>query len=222
MIARHLALAVGLLLGVAAPLAAWAQSPPATLVQPPPAPTPGTPPAATPGPAAQAPSPDRPTLVAKPGDPADMDEVTLPEKAVLILGGRSTWDAALPNLRAAFARIEAELAKAGIAPAGRPIAMFLQSTDDDFRFDAMIPIAAGPSPPIAPPEMRFGVTPSGKSYRFVHQGAYAEIDTTFDLIATYLQAKDIVPKDAYLEEYVNDIADADDVRLEVNIFVLPK
>lgn len=216
-------------LAFATPQAVRSQAPPppATIDQAVPAPAPGNqvpplgtlPPAPGPAPALAA----RPTLIPQAGDPTNMDEVTLPEKPVLIVKGRATWEQALPDLRAAFARIEAELAKAGIAPTGRPLALFFERTDDDFQFDAMIPIAAAPTPaPTLPAEMRFGTTPSGKALRFVHQGAYSDVDTTFETVASYLLAKDIETKDPYLEEYVNDVADPEDVGMEVNIFVQPK
>ena len=201
-------------------------SPPAAIIQQPAAPGGGggQPPATT---LQQAPAPGaapvvtgRPTLIPESGDPSNVDEVLLPEKPVLILSGTSTWDEGLKNLRAAFGRVDAELARLGIAPAGRPIAVFTQTTDDNFRFDAMVPIATPPSPAPAPgADMRFGTTPSGKAYRFVHKGSYEEIDTTYETITTYLDIKEILAKDAFIEEYVNDIADPSDPALEINIFV---
>ena len=165
----------------------------------------------------------RPTLIPDSGDPSNVDEVLLPEKPVLILSGASAWEEGLKNLRVAFGRIDAELTRLGISPAGRPIAVFTQTTDDNFRFDAMVPIAGAPNPaPTLGPDMRLGATPSGKAYRFVHKGSYDEIDTTYETITTYLDAKDIQAKDAFIEEYVNDIADSTDPALEINIFVQPR
>ncbi|NNM73146.1 GyrI-like domain-containing protein [Enterovirga aerilata] len=199
-----------------APPAATIQQPgppPATLVQP-------APPGAAPAAPAVA---GRPTLIPGSGDTSSVDEVVLPEKPVLILSGTSGWEDGLKNLRAAFGRIEAELARLGIAPTGRPLAVFVQTSDDNFRYDAMVPIAAVPTPaPGVPAEMRFGTTPSGKAYRFVHKGPYDDIDTTYETITTYLDAKDILAKDAFIEEYVNDAADSADPALEINIFVQPR
>lgn len=171
-----------------------------------------------------APAPSRPTLLPEPGDPANMDEVMLVPKPVLILSGSSDWDSGLKTLRAAFASLESELTRLGIAPAGRPLALYTQPTDDNFKFDAMIPIAAAPATPPADlaKDMRFGETPSGKAYRFVHKGAYDDIDSTYETITTYLEAKDIVARDAFMEEFVNDASDPADENMEVNIFVQPK
>jgi effector-binding domain-containing protein len=200
--------------------------PSATIQQPgPPAATiqQAPPPAAT---LQQSPAPtvaSRPTLIPEAGDPSNVDEVVLPEKPVLVLSGTSAWEEGLKNLRTSFGKIEAELARLGLAPAGRPLAVFTQTTDDTFRFDAMVPITAAPTPaPTLGPDMRFGTTPSGKAYRFVHKGPYDEIDTTYETITTYLDAKDILAKDAFIEEYANDVSDAGDPGLEINIFVQPR
>lgn len=215
------------------PLGAWAQTPPATLTQPaPPAPAPPSVvspvpamplPAPTPLPAATPVPAGLPTLIPGAGDMSDVDEVVLPEKPTLVLSGSAKWEGGLATLRAAFARVTAELAKDGLAPAGRPISVFTQTGDDGFKFDAMVPIAAAPATvPALPPEMRFATTPSGKAYRFVHKGPYDDIDTTYETVTAYLDAKDIVAKDAFVEEYIDDITDPGDPNLAINIFVQPK
>ena len=72
------------------------------------------------------------------------------------------------------------------------------------------------------PEIKFGKTPEGKAFRFVHKDAYEEIDGTYETITAYLDAKDIVARDAFIEEYVSEMKDATDPDLEVNIYVQPK
>ena len=72
------------------------------------------------------------------------------------------------------------------------------------------------------PGIRFGKTPEGKAFRFVHKDAYDEIDGTYETITAYLDAKDIEAQDAFIEEYVTDLTDAQDTNLEVNIYVQPK
>jgi DNA gyrase inhibitor GyrI len=179
-----------------------------------------TPPSSTPAPSASS----RPTLLPEAGDPSNVDEVMLAAKPVLILSGRSDWDNGLKNLREAFGKIEKELARLNLAPTGRPLALYAETTDDFFRFDAMIPVAAAPATPPAdlPKDMRFGETPAGKAWRFTHKGPYDDVDSTYETITTYLEAKDIVARDAFIEEFVNDVVDPADDKLEVNIFVQPK
>ncbi|GJD31696.1 hypothetical protein PMNALOAF_2958 [Methylobacterium adhaesivum] len=175
--------------------------------------------APSPTPAASA----RKTLVETPGDANDVDAVSLPAKPAAILAGRAKWEDAVPSLKAAFQRIEADLAKAGIMPTGRPLAVFAKTDDDGFQYDAMIPIAAMPDPkPAETDGLRFGTTPSGKALRFPHRGSYDEIDGTYETLTAYLDAKDVVVQDRFIEEYVTDLNDRADEKLDVNIYALPK
>jgi effector-binding domain-containing protein len=186
---------------------------------------PRTPAASAPGsPSATAPSAGgRATLIPTPGDPANVDEVTLPGKPAAVLVGQSTWDDGFQNLKNAFRKIEEELARAGIAPGGRPLTIFVETEDLGFRYEAMIPIPAAPAGRATlTPEIRFGKTPEGKALRFVHKDAYEEIDSTYETIEAYLEAKGVAVKSAFVEEYVTDLTDAKDPNLEINVFVQPQ
>nr|USU31398.1 GyrI-like domain-containing protein [Methylobacterium sp. OTU13CASTA1] len=179
--------------------------------------------AAPAAPAAPPTAAPRKTLVETPGDANDVDAVSLPPKPAAILSGRAKWEEAVPSLKAAFQRIEADLAKAGITPTGRPIAVFAKTDDDGFQYEAMIPIAAMPDPkPAEADGLRFGTTPSGKALRFPHRGSYDEIDGTYETLTAYLDAKDVVVQDRFIEEYVTDLNDKADEKLDVNIYALPK
>ena len=70
--------------------------------------------------------------------------------------------------------------------------------------------------------VKIGQTPSGKAMRFEHQGAYSDIDATYDAITAYLDEKGIDAQDSFVEEYANDVKDPDDPTLQVNIYVLLK
>jgi effector-binding domain-containing protein len=151
-------------------------------------------------------------------------EVTLPAKPAAVISGTSTQDEGFATLRRAFRQIEEELGKAGIAPAGRPLAVFQHfNQDGSFNYDAMIPIERAPEGrTLLTNEIRFGLTPTGRALRFTHKGAYEEVETTYDTIEVYLEAKGIVVNDPIVEEFVNDPKDAADADLELNIFVQPK
>lgn len=184
---------------------------------------------APPAPAGAAPSrpaapPLRQTLVPNPGEPNDVDEVTLPAKPAAILLGKTTWEEALPSLKASFAKIEEDLAKAGVRPTGRPLAVFTKTEDSGFQYEAMIPIEAAPASSGATEGegLRFGSTPSGKALRFRHAGSYDEISGTYDTLIAYFDAKEIAVQDRFIEEYVTDLSDAADEKLDVNIYALPK
>lgn len=195
-----------------------------TLTQEPAPTVPGGPSATTVPPATTAPpAAARPTLVPTPGDPLDMAEVTLPGKPAAVLPGQSTWDDGFTNLKDAFARIEGELDRAGLRPAGRPVTVFVETDDAGFRYEALVPIERAPEGrPTLTPEIRFGRTPEGKAYHFLHKGSYDDIDSTYETITAYLDAKGIVAKDVFIEEYVTDLTDSTDENLEINIFVQPR
>ncbi|HEY8380839.1 MAG TPA: GyrI-like domain-containing protein [Microvirga sp.] len=190
---------------------------------PPASPAPATPPAATaPSPAAPA-TAGRPTLVPGPGDPVNVDEVTLPAKPAAVLVGQSTWDDGFKNLKNAFRKIEEELTRAGISPAGRPLTVFVETEDMGFRYEAMIPIPEAPAGRAnLTPEVRFGRTPEGKALRFVHKEPYEEIDSTYETIEAYLEAKGVTVKNVFVEEYVTDLTEPNDPNLEINVFVQPQ
>lgn len=224
------------LLGAAAATAQTAPPVQTAPVAPPPgvpsAPAPSAPAPSAPAPTPSAPAPvgppaagqpPRQTLVERPGDPSDVDEVTLAGKPAVVVSGQSTWDKAVENLKASFGRLDAEMKRAGLAPLGRPIAVFTRTDDDGFRYDAMVPIAAAPEPaPSLSEGVRLGTTPAGKALRFVHKGAYDDIDQTYETITAYLDAKGVVVQDAFVEEYAADLKDGSDTGLEVNIFAMPK
>ena len=186
----------------------------------------GAPPSAPPpaqGTAPAPPTPGQPTLVPNPGDPGNVDEVTLTAKPAAVLSGQSTWDEGFQNLKNAFGKIREELTRAGIAPAGRPLAVFVDTEDMGFRYDAMIPIPEiPPGRTTLTPEVRFGKTPEGKAFRFVHKDSYEAIDSTYETIEAYLEAKGVPVKNTFIEEYVTDLTEAQDPNLEVNIFVQPQ
>ncbi|HEX8664124.1 MAG TPA: GyrI-like domain-containing protein [Beijerinckiaceae bacterium] len=191
------------------------------------APAPSAPPTAPPPSSAGAPvggAVGRPTLVPGPGDSTDVAEVTLPAKPAVVIAGTSTSDEGFATLRRAFRQLEDELARAGIPPAGRPLAVFQNfNPDGSFNYEAMVPIERAPEGrTLLSNEIRFGMTPTGRALRFTHKGAYEEVESTYDMIEVYLEAKGIVVNDPIIEEFVNDPKDAADADLELNIFVQPK
>jgi effector-binding domain-containing protein len=217
---------------------ALAQTPPAA--PPPAAPeapasAPATPPAAPQAPVDPQPAPATPpasapvqptartTLFPGPSDPTGVEEGVLLSKPTVVLSGISTWDDAFDNLKNAFVKIEGAMKKAGIDPAGRPLTIFVDTDDNGFKYEAMVPIAKVPEGKTElTPEIKFGRTPEGKSFRFVHKDAYDEIDGTYETITAYLDIKEIVAKDAFIEEYVSEFTDSQDTNFEVNIYVQPK
>lgn len=164
-----------------------------------------------------------PTLAPAPSDAANVDDVTLVEKPAAVLAGQSTWEEGFKTISETFRKIDAELGKAGLKAAGKPLTVFVETDDTGFRFDAMVPVERVPDGKTElTPEIRFGKTPAGKALRFVHKAPYDEIDSTYEAITAYLDAKGITVKDAFVEEYVNEVKDPTDAALEIYVYVQPK
>jgi effector-binding domain-containing protein len=162
------------------------------------------------------------TLAGKPGDPVNVDEVTLPDRTALIVAGKGTWDSGFETLRAAITQLRAAAQAKGLAVAGRPLAHFIETDDDGFRFEAMLPVDRAPADLEGLTGIRSGATPTGRALRFVHRGAYEDIEPTYEGITAYLDAKGVTIRDQFIEEYVNDPRDQADDTAEVNIYVQPR
>ncbi len=165
------------------------------------------------------------TLAGKRGDPSDVDPVLLVAKPVLILSGSSTWDEGFKRLTESFRILRQEADRAQLPIAGRPLTLFLETDDNGFRYEAMLPVGQGPAGDRTSSfgnGVRPGLTPAGPSLRFVHVAPYDDIDSTYETITAYLEAKGIGVKDAFLEEYVGDLSDPADPNLEINVYVQPR
>jgi effector-binding domain-containing protein len=216
--------------------ASFAQQAPATPATPAPAapspapaaPAPATPPVATsptPVKPAEAPSATSPA----PGGPAQSGEgstgetVDLPARPFAYIEGKADKDEIYSSILASLAAVKSAMDKANVAPAGRPLAVFVESDDTGFTYHAGYPLDAAPEGKSSLSDtVKIGQTPSGKAMRFEHQGAYSDIDATYDAITAYLDDKGVDAQDTFIEEYANDVKDPDDPTLQVNIYVLLK
>ena len=178
----------------------------------------GAPPAAAPGtdiPPAAEPPPD--------GDASNAQPIEVAARPVALIRGNSSWDEGYKNLTAAFKKIEAEIGKAGLKPAGRRITAFVETDDNGFHYEAMVPIEAAPAGKESlTPEVRLGQSPSGKAMKFQHRGAYDDIDSTYEAITAYLDEKGVEAKNLFVEEYLNEIKSQDDAGTQIDIYVFIK
>jgi effector-binding domain-containing protein len=204
-----------------------------------PSPAPATPPAAqapaSPAPAkpAEAPSATNPAPAppegANPTGPPPSGEastgetVDLPARPFAYTEGKADKDEIYSAILSSLSSVKRDMDKANLAPAGRPLAVFVESDDSGFKYHAGYPLAATPEGKSSLSDaVKIGQTPSGKAMRFEHQGAYGDIDATYDAITAYLDDKGIDAQDTFVEEYANDVKDPDDPTLQVNIYVLLK
>ena len=200
-----------------------------TPATPPASPTPATPPVtAQPAPAAPsspgAQSAGVETLVPPSRDPSMPDKVELASKPAALLRGASTWDDGYDKLTGAFAKLSEAMAAHGIHVTGKPVAVFLGTDDLGFRFEAQLPIDRAPAerPSALAADIRFGLTPGGTAWRFIHRAPYEDIDSTYEAITAYLDQRGIDAKEAFIEEYVTLGQGPADDGLEINIFVQPR
>ena len=151
------------------------------------------------------------------------ETVDLPARPFVYIEGKADKDEIYSAILASLAVVKREMDKASLAPAGRPLAVFVESDDTGFKYHAGYPVAAAPEGKTSLSDaVKIGQTPSGKAMRFEHQGAYGDIDATYDAITAYLDDKGIDAQDSFIEEYANDVKDPDDPTLQVNIYVLLK
>jgi effector-binding domain-containing protein len=190
-----------------------------------PSPVPAKPaeaPSAT-NPATAAPDAANPAAPATSGEGSTGESVDLSARPFAYVEGKADKDEIYSAILSSLSSVKREMDKANLTPAGRPLAVFVESDDTGFKFHAGYPLAAAPEGKSSLSDLvKIGQTPSGKAMRFEHQGAYGDIDATYDAITAYLDDKGIDAQDTFIEEYANDVKDPDDPTLQVNIYVLLK
>jgi len=215
-------------LGTLAPAAAQTGTPQGPAATPTPGPVT---PALVPAPAqAQAPTPAPGAGAATPGqgqpDAVDNavagEEVTLAARPALSLKGDASWDNGFETLVKAFATLDAQAKKAGLAVDGRPLAFFIQTDDTNFKYEALLPLKS-PAPAGAGlgDGVTTGETPAGKTVRFPNSGPYDDIDSVYEAISAYLDDKSITARStgSFMEEYLTDPKDSADPGLRMNVYV---
>jgi effector-binding domain-containing protein len=226
MLSGLIRLAVASFIAAAAPCGSFAQEAPATSPTAPAAPPAAkpaeTPPATTPPAAApEAAKPSEPA--ASSGEGSTGEIVDLPARPFAYIEGKADRDEIYSAILGSLGLVKQDMEKANVVPGGRPLAVFVESDDTGFKYHAGYPLEAVPEGKSSLSEaVKIGQTPSGKAMRFEHQGAYADIDATYDAITAYLDEKGVDAQDSFVEEYANDVKDADDPTLQVNIYVLLK
>ncbi len=223
MLSGLIRLAVASFIVAAVPCVSFAQEAPAASPTAPSS-APAAPPASatTPPPAApEAAKPSEPA--ASSGEGSTGETVDLPARPFAYVEGKADRDEIYSAILGSLGLVKRDMDKANVVPGGRPLAVFIESDDTGFKYHAGYPLEAVPEGKSSLSEaVKIGQTPSGKAMRFEHQGAYADIDATYDAITAYLDEKGVDAQDSFVEEYANDVKNADDPTLQVNIYVLLK
>ncbi|MBV1708192.1 MAG: GyrI-like domain-containing protein [Hyphomicrobiales bacterium] len=180
---------------------------------------------ATPAP----PPPPADKFQAKPDDfkpdvpAASAQEMQLVAHPALYLHGKGRWDGGLQAIQALTARLKSAADAAGLAIASPPQMVFLATSDDGYTYNAMLPLTAPvPAGTKLPEGFLTGETPAGKAVRFSHDGAYQDIDDTYEVLTAWLDDRGLDTRNMFIEEYLNTAKDNADPSLKVHIYVLLK
>ncbi len=149
--------------------------------------------------------------------------VQLTARPAAVISGAAEWEEGFDTITKAFNDLRAAMDKAGLKPGGKPLTVFVETDDQGFKYQAMIPLASAPpaNVTLASP-VKIGETPAGRTMRFEHRSAYDDIDSTYAAITAYLDEKGIEAKPMFVEEYVTEPKTADDAGLQVDIYVFVK
>ena len=155
-------------------------------------------------------------------DNATTENVEVPARPIIAVKGDSSYDDAFKSIKGALDKVKAAMDKAGLKPAGHMITIFSEPDDKGFKFQAGVPVAQTPTKTDLGDGVMAAMSPSGKAIKFQHRGAYDDIDSTYDVITAFLDAKGLQVDSPYIEEYLNDLTTADDPNLQVDIYVFVK
>ena len=149
--------------------------------------------------------------------------VELKARPTVALGGVAEWDDGMKAIIEAIDKLRKQMSDAGLAAAGAPLAVFVETDDKGFRYEAMIPLAARPeTTPSLPNGTRIASSPSGRTMKFEHRGSYDEIDTTYEAITAYLDEKGLEAQNLFVEEYLNLPKTPEEDGAQVDIYVFLK
>ncbi len=159
-----------------------------------------------------------------PGVPSDASAATLElmPRTVAYLHASANWEDGFKTVRGELDKVAAAIKKAGLTASGHPFALFVETDDKSFQFDAMVPIAEKPAVSELSDGVKIGQSPAGKAIKFLHRCAYDEIDSTYDLITAFLDEKGLESQNRFIEEYLTDTTEPDDANLEADIYILLK
>jgi effector-binding domain-containing protein len=144
-------------------------------------------------------------------------------RPVLRLKGKSSWDDGFETLKKSLSTLDAEMKKLGLVSEGQPMAHFVDSDDNGFTFEALVPLKEAPAAGVT---YSAGIdatqSPAGKVVMFQHEGAYDDIDSAYEAFTAWLDDKNLVSTGKFLEEYLFWPEKSDDPGMKLRITVFLK
>lgn len=157
------------------------------------------------------------------GLPAITAPVTLVQVAsrpLLFINGETPVDAVPQALAAAFARLDAYLARAGLQRVEPPLAITREFDEAQRRWlfaAAVVPNRADVTPPQGS-DIRAATGYSGYALHLLHRGAHQDMDRSYEQIIAYKQAAGLRDAGPSWEQYLKDPATTPAAQLETAIY----
>ncbi|MBA4791662.1 MAG: GyrI-like domain-containing protein, partial [Rhizobiales bacterium] len=146
------------------------------------------------------------------------ETMVLNPSPVLIKSGSASWEEGFDTIVATVDAITTEMNRLGYKRAGEVMISYTSSDEAGFEFEAQVPFT-GDSTDKPRDGVKIGASYAGRVMKFHHSGSFADMDTTYEGIANYLDSRSIEGQDFYIERYVTDPSTAAPEALEVDIFV---
>jgi effector-binding domain-containing protein len=203
------------------PEAAPAPAPAAEAPKPEPVPAAPPAPVVPPAPATAEPAaPPAPPVIAKPVV-AEPEAARFEARPVLFVTGNTTWDDAEEKMSSAFTALARAVKATGAKPAGGPMVQYIESEGDVVGYKAMLPIDKAPKTNKLPKGVKLGTSPSGKAWKFVHNGSLDDLEEVYARIDDWLAAKKL-ESTAVIEVYDEDALASPEDRVVVDVWVFAK
>lgn len=176
---------------------------------------------------------------------AEVEVIPIEPISVVMLSGETSHDLddVEAALQEAYARLERHMAEQKFSPAGPPMAIAREWSNDRYVFDAALPyrrestqtgredsapetegIAGNANP--EPSDARFrladavhaGMTPGGRAARIVHAGPHETLADSWNRLEAFIALRGLEPAGDPWEVYVTDPADVPAPELVTHIF----
>lgn len=149
--------------------------------------------------------------------------VDLKAHPVLRIEGEQKWDELTKRVESMYKQLQDIATQNNLTIKGQPLMVYLETDENKFTFEFILPIEKIPeNEPTLPKGVSFSFSPTGKAYRFTHNGLFKDIEATYGGIAEYLITRKIVTKDIYAEEYLTLPSTNDENNARTAILIFPK
>ncbi len=136
--------------------------------------------------------------------------------------GNSSWDRddIAEALGTAYSHVRAFMGRYKLDQSGPPLAITRLATEEEWHFEAGIPLIAAPvAEPTQEPQVFVRDTYAGRAIRVIHVGSYDEISDTIEKIDAYIALFGLEKNGNLWEEWISDPGMTPEDRLITNICV---